>query len=426
MSSLARLRLKEGARVSGSDRENSARLEALRFGGAEIFSGHSADNLRDVSLLVYTHAISPDNPELSLARELGIPTVSRAEYLGAIMLDYRNRIGVSGSHGKSSTVAMLDLIFSYAKCSPTVLSGADLTVGEPIRFGGEDLLIYESCEYRDSFLRFAPTVSVALNLELDHTDYFENLEAIKDSFTKALGRASRFALINGDDENLRAIKHRIKTKVVTFGAGENNNYRYSITSFREVGFDFSVYRGGVEIGSFSLNIPGEFNISNATAAIAVAIEYGIDAKTVSEALALYNGIPRRLEYIGKRFGRPVYYDYAHHPTEIKATIDTLRAHTRLPVTAIFKPHTYSRTEALWDEFCLALSTADHLLLLDIYPAREEAIEGVNSVLLAASIGTKAKYCTEENIFDLLDAYTTGAIVLMGAGDIEEIKRNIIK
>ena len=426
MYSLARLTRENGAAVTGSDREESDRAKILRRNGTEVFIGHSEDNISDASLVVYTHAISPDNPEILAARRLHIPTVSRAEYLGAIMLDYRNRIGVSGSHGKSSTVAMLDLIFSYAKCGPTVLSGADLTIGDPFRSGGKDLLIYEACEYKDSFLRFAPTISVALNLELDHTDYFKSMESIKDSFTKALGRASRFALINGDDDNLRDIEPRIKTRVITFGSGENNHYRYSITSYKEVGFCFSVSRGGVELGSFELNIPGEFNLYNATAAVAVALEYGIDVQAVKEALALYNGIPRRLEYIGQRALRPVFYDYAHHPTEIKASIDALKLLTHLPLTVIFKPHTYSRTRSLWNELCSALSEADNLLLTDIYPAREEAIEGVNSERLAEAIGSRAKYCPEDEILDRLDLYTDGAIVLMGAGDVEEIKRNLLK
>ena len=426
MYSLARLTLDRGARVRGSDREDSSRLSALRMLGAEVFIGHRAENVSGADLLVYSHAISQDNPELLEARRLKIPTISRAQYLGALMLGYKNRIGISGSHGKSSTTAMLDLIFSYAKADPTTLSGADLTVGEPIRLGSDSLMIYESCEYKDSFLRFAPTISVALNLELDHTDYFADLEAIKHSFTKALGRAEKFALINGDYTNLTDIASRINTKVISFGASEQNTYRYVITSFKEVGFSFTLLRNGIKIGDFELNIPGSFNVANATAAIALSLEYGIDATTISEALALYRGIPRRLEYIGNRFARPVFYDYAHHPTEIKASIDALKMHTGSPLTVIFKPHTYSRTASLWNELCDSLSEADHILLTDIYPAREEPIEGINSFRLAEEIGAKAKYCKDEEILTNLDFYTSGAIVLMGAGDLEEIKRNILK
>ena len=287
-------------------------------------------------------------------------------------------------------------------------------------------MIYEACEYRDSFLSFYPTIAVALNLELDHTDYFADIEEIKRSFTKALSRATGFALINGDDQNLTDIVSNINARVITFGASEENTYRYLITSFKKVGFCFSVLRNGVKLGDFELNIPGVFNIANATAAIAASLEYGIDVATVSEALALYRGIPRRLEYIGTRFNRPVFYDYAHHPTEIKASKDALKMQENSPLTVIFKPHTYSRTRDLWGELCSSLSEADHVLLTDIYPAREEMIEGINSVRLAEEIGDKARYCRDDEILTQLDFYTSGAIVLMGAGDLEEIKRNILK
>lgn len=426
MYSLARLTIDEGAAVSGSDRENSDRINSLGLLGAKTFVGHSEKNIAGADLVVYSHAISPDNPELKEAKRLGISSVSRAEYLGALMLGYHNRIGVSGSHGKSSTVAMLDAIFSYAKCAPTTLSGANLPIGEPIRGGGRSFMIYEACEYKDSFLRFSPTVAVALNLELDHTDYFGSLDEIKASFVKALSRATNFALISGDDENLQSILKDINTKVITFGGGEHNHYRYDITSFKDVGFSFSLFRGGVKIGNFEINIPGAFNLHNATAAIAVALECGIDVQTITEAISLFKGIPRRLEPIGQRLGRSVYYDYAHHPTEIKASLDALRMLTRAPLTVVFKPHTYSRTKSLWNELCSSLSEADHILLTDIYPAREEAIEGISSERLAESIGSKAIYCQDNDVIKYIDLYTKGVIVLMGAGDVEEIKRNILK
>ena len=236
MYSLARLTMLNGVVVSGSDREDGERTSDLRLRGAEIAVGHKESNVIGTDLVVYNNALSKDNPEILEAKSHEIPTVSRAEYLGALMLDYSNRIGVSGSHGKSTTVAMLDAIFSYAKATPTVLSGADLPLGEPLRVGGKSLMIYEACEYKDSFLRFSPTIAVGLNLELDHTDYFDGIEAIKTSFVKALSRATRFALISGDDENLLDIKDKIKAPVITFGGGENNDYRYSVTSFNDVGF----------------------------------------------------------------------------------------------------------------------------------------------------------------------------------------------
>lgn len=424
MYSLARLAINSGATVSGSDRESSDRTRELLLLGANISIGHSAENVKGADLVVYSHAIGIDNPELVEAAHLGIPTVSRAEYLGAAMLEYNNRIGISGSHGKSTTVAMLDAIFTRAGANPTVLSGAELSIGCPIRIGSRGVMLYEACEYKDSFLRFAPTVTVGLNLELDHTDYFADLDEIKLSFTKALGRASDFALLNGDDENLSSIIKNIKTRVITFGSGERNDYCYSITAFHDGAFSFTLSRFGSVVGSFELNLPGVFNLNNASCAIALAIEYGIDVEIIKEAIKSFSGISGRLEYIGSRFGRPIYLDYAHHPTEISASINALKEVTSQPLTVVFKPHTFSRTKALWQEFRCALSLADNLIITDIFPARETAIEGISSERLASEI-PRAIYCPDYDAVRTVDMQTDGAIVLMGAGNFDKIKKEIL-
>jgi UDP-N-acetylmuramate--alanine ligase len=284
-------------------------------------------------------------------------------------------------------------------------------------------MIYEGCEYKDSFLRFAPTISVGLNLELDHTDYFESLGAMKDSFRKALGKATAFSVINGDDENLRPIIPTIKSKVITYGMGERNKYRYAITSFKQCGFGFTVSLFGEMIEKFELNIPGVFNVGNAVAAIVCALEFGIDSKIIAKAIAEYRGIPRRLEYVGDRFGRKVFYDYAHHPTEMRASINAVKMLTHDLVTVIFKPHTYTRTKMLWEDFRMALSLADHVILTDIYPARETNIYGVSSSALSEAIASRglASVCAA----DFADAAQTAQqlagdgdlIIVMGAGDV---------
>lgn len=425
MYSLARLFLDKGARVSGSDRVENKRTEAIATLGAKVSLGHSIDNLSDADILVYSHAISRDNPELLFALRQGIPTISRDKLLGAIMSDYYTRIGVSGSHGKSTTTSMLDCIFRHCMTDPTTLSGADLDTGEPIIIGSKGLLIYEACEYKDSFLSFLPTVAIGLNLELDHTDYFENINSLKSSFAKALGRAESYALINGDDENLIDIKSRLSCPTITFGVAESNDYRYSITSFFHGGVEFSLSKHGQILGSFRLNIPGAFNVNNAVAAIVTALEYGLDAESVARAVENFRGVPGRLEYVGDRFGRAVYLDYAHHPTEITAGINALRLHTKGGVTVIFKPHTFSRTKALWQEFCCALSLADHLILTDIFPAREDPIEGITSERLAEEIGGNAVRLSDEDVLTYIDLYSAGAIVIMGAGGLDEIKKQII-
>ena len=426
MYSLAVLSEKNGYTVSGSDIFMNERCRLLGISGIPVFAGHSEDNIGSAELVVYSHAIAEDNPERIAAREREILAVPRSEYLGELMLKYKERIGVSGTHGKSTTVAILDRIFSSSGRNPTVLSGAELESGSPIRDGGETL-IYEACEYRESFLSFSPSVALALNLELDHTDCYENIQQMSSAFVKALSRASRLAIINLDDENLKKIYPEIKekTEVVTFGQGSGAEYSYFINSFNEVGYVFSLYRFGSEIGRFELNVLGVHNVTNAVAAIVLSLECGVPVEQVREAVSAFSGIPRRLECIGSRHGRKIYYDYAHHPTEIAAGINTLKMLYKEPLTVVFKPHTFSRTLSFWQEFCNSLSLADRVLLTDIYPAREKPIEGVNSKRLAEDIGRGAEYCPDSEVWGRLESQRIkGPVVLMGAGDLDSVKYDI--
>ena len=427
MYSLALLSKNMGADVSGSDNAVSARVRRLSDEGITVFSGHSAENIGEAELVVYSHAISEVNPELREAQGRGLLCVSRAEFMGALMLSYRTRIGISGSHGKSTTTAMLEHIFTYAGADPTVLSGAELECGEPYREGGSATLIYEACEYRDSFLSFSPSIAVALNLELDHTDYFENIASLRASFTKALARATSFALVRGDDHNLSKILPDIrkKTRLVTFGESVSCDYSYFVNCFREDGFDFTLSHFGVDI-KYKLDPIGVHNVSNAVAAVIVALESGISPETTVAALESFRGIARRLEYIGNRHGKPIYYDYAHHPTEIAANITALKLTVKEPLTVVFKPHTFSRTASLWDDFCSALSLADKVIVTDIYPAREAPIEGINAKRLAEAIGSSAEYSPDSEVYARLDDQShRGAVVLMGAGDMEDIKYEVL-
>ena len=426
MHTLARLLVAKGMTVSGSDREESDRTRILERDGITVYIGHDRSHVDGADLVVYSHAISDKNPEYLGALNLGIPTVTRGELLGRIMLDYKSRIGISGTHGKSTTVAMLDLIFTAAMCEPTTLSGAELTGGDAMRIGKSELLLYEACEYKDSFLSFCPTVAVALNLELDHTDYFPDIQSLRSSFVRALSRASTFSMVNCDDENLSAIIHEIKSPVITFGQSERADYRYLITSFGGESTKFTMYNHGVTVGVFEISVPGVHNITNAAAAIAVALEYGIDREVIASAIRSFRSVPRRMELVGNHRGRAVYYDYAHHPTEISATINTLRSVTGSPLTVVFKPHTYSRTASLWDGFTSALSLADHVILTDIYPAREEPITGISSRRLSENIGKRAMFSPDSEVPTYVDNFTSGAIVVMGAGDLEDIKNRLIR
>ncbi|MBQ7386693.1 MAG: UDP-N-acetylmuramate--L-alanine ligase [Clostridia bacterium] len=427
MRSLIKLTVGYNVAVSASDRtEDKACFAELKSLGVDIHIGHDATLVDGASLVVYSHAIHEDNPELARTRELAIPAVTRADYLGLLMKDYSNRIGVSGTHGKSTTTAMLDAIFTAAKTRPTVLSGSELPHGDTMREGERGVMIYEACEYKDSFLRFSPSIAIALNLELDHTDYFKDIFELRESFRRAMSHASSFALVNYDDENLNKIIPEIKTKVVTFGQRVLADYRYVITSFLPIGYEFDILKHGNKLDSFVLNAPGIYNVTNATAAIVTAIEFGIDIETIKRAVASFSGIPRRLEYIGDYHQRPVYYDYAHHPTEIAAVINAVRILTHESVTVVFKPHTYSRTKGLWEEFKHAFMLADHVILNDIYPAREAPIADITSERLAMEIGDTAIYCSDAECEYHVYNDTSGAIIIMGAGDMEYIRRVLIE
>lgn len=426
MSALARLTIEYGRTVTGSDRGSFFMLGELISLGARIGIGHDPAMVEGASLVVYSHAIGEDEPELARAAELEIPTVSRAEYLGALMLDFSHRIGVSGTHGKSTTTAMLDRIFTAANTKPTVLSGAKLESGSQLRMGDTGTLIYEACEYRDSFLRFSPTVAIALNLELDHTDYFKDISELRESFRRALSHASAFAVVNSDDGNLARIIGGIKTRVVTFGQRATADYRYHITAFLPDGYEVEIERYDNLMAAFKLNLFGTYNVTNAVAAIVTAIEFGIDASVACAAIADFSGIERRLEYVGEHRLHPVYYDYAHHPTAISCAINAVKMMTHGDVTVIFKPHTYSRTRSLWEDFKAALSLADRVILTDVYAAREEPIAGITSERLAREIGDHAVYARDEDVTHELDQIPSGAIIIMGAGDMENIKEAVLR
>ena len=428
MSSLARLSILAGARVSGSDRDLGEHTHILATMGAHIHAGHSPDNIpENTDLVVYSSAISEANPELVRAEELGIPVVSRARFMGALMLEYKHRIGVSGTHGKSTTTAMIDAIFTLAGRNPTTLAGEDIPdVGSPLRVGEKDHLIYEACEYKDAFQMFLPSIAVALNMEMDHVDYYKDEKSLKSSFARAMSRATDFALINEDDDNLFRIKKKISTRVITFGANESSDYRYNIVSFGDNSYTFSITKLGKTVGIFKVSLMGAFNIINACAAAIVALECGISANIIAEALKNFGGVKRRLERVGAYLGRVVIYDYAHHPTEVSCSINTIRMAYPGEVTVIFRPHTFSRTEYFWREFRQALALADHVVITDIYPARENPIPGVTSENLAKAIGSKAIYAKDSEIVDTVNLHTHGTIIVMGAGDLEDVKNRLIR
>lgn len=411
-----------GYSVSGSDRELGEYAKLLLDSGYKIHIGHSEENIKDAEVAVYSFAVSEDNPEFLYAKKRGIPIVSRPVLLGALMRIFERRIGVSGTHGKTTTTAMLDKIYSEARLFPTTLLGSLLpSHNSPIRLGKRDFLIYEACEYRDAFLSFSPSVSVFTNLELDHVDYFKSEEEIINSFSRAIG-LSEYSVINTDSPMLEEAAKRSGKKIISYGEHERAEYRICNASGESGVYRFGIENRGKTVLQIKLQIPGKFNVYNAAAAAVAAFCEGIDTKTIEKALSNFKLPPRRLEIIGKYKGNNVYYDYAHHPTEIEKTLIALREMTNEKITVIFKPHTYSRTEGFLYEFARTLSIADRILLCDIAAIREKEILGVSSERLAEIIGKKATRVEEKAIKEHI---TDGVIVIMGAADMKSICDDIV-
>ena len=430
VSSLAHITLRAGYAVAGSDRQKSNLTEALAAEGAEIFYEHNADNLEGCQAFVYTVAISPDNPEYVRAGELGLPRISRADYLGYVMTKYKNRVGVCGTHGKSTTTAMCASIFEAAGREPTVMCGAELgSCGTAYRAGEENDFIFEACEYMDSFLDFNPTVALVLNVELDHVDYFHSIEQMRESYTKfaSLTGDGGAAVYNADDENAEAAMRNFGGRRISFGIeNENADLRAVNLTEKKGRFSFDVLKKGEFFTRVELTAAGRHNVLNSLGAAAVADHLGVSAEDISLGLHLFAGTRRRMEFKGRYNGADVYDDYAHHPTEIRASLSAMRSFGEGRLICFFQSHTYSRHHALLDDFADALGLADISVIAPIYSAREVNESGVSQYALAERIGNGALACEDfaecEKMLREL-ARDGDTIVIMGAGDLPKILKN---
>lgn len=451
MSSLAMIAHMSGFAVTGSDASDSASVRRLEAEGIKIYRSHSAENVKGCDMVIYTAAIHDDNPELSAARNANIKCMTRAEYLGRLMIPYEKRIGVSGTHGKSTTTSMLSVIALSGKVDPTIISGAEVIgLNSAYRMGDKNYFIFEACEYTDSFLSFYPTTALVLNIEHEHVDYFPDIDAVKKSFRKYMSIAeiavvsadSGYALdaavgydgmlitysLNYGEKTEKEIKERgldpirhYYAKDISF-IGEGSSYILAVKD-SQAGCEKNLCR-------IDLHLPGNHNISNSVAAAASAIENGISVDAVAEGLSRFSGTRRRFEYIGKTVnGADIYDDYAHHPTEIKATLSAARKRGR-KIWCVFQPHTYSRTASLFNELTEAFSDADNVIFTDIYSAgRESNIYGVSSEDLARAT-KNAIYIEKGKDFSRIADFINenakeGDIVFtMGAGDITKLGRLI--
>ena len=437
MSGLAEILMKEGFTVSGSDNKESSLTDHLTDKGAVIFYGQKATNIIDgINVVVYTAAIHEDNEEFMEAKRQGLPMLSRAELLGQLMTNYDTPIAVSGTHGKTTTTSMLSHIFLAGDMDPTISVGGILkAIHGNIRVGSSGLFVTEACEYTNSFLHFFPKISVILNIDADHLDFFKDLDDIRHSFRlfAELLPEDGTLVINGDIENLSYITDGLACRVVTFGREASLDYSASDIQYDEQGnASFDLIRHGIPSGHVTLSVGGEHNVYNALSAIAVADLLGVSAETIQEGLLSFHGTDRRFEYKGEFNGITVIDDYAHHPTEIEATLKSAAHYPHRELWCIFQPHTYTRTKALFDEFAQALSHTDHLILADIYAARETDTLGISSEQLAraaASYGCDAIYLPS---FDEIEKYVRDhcqsgdLLITMGAGDVVNIGEDLLK
>ena len=437
MSGLAEVLLEMGFSVSGSDAKPSSLTHMLEQKGAVIHYGQKYENLSNgIDLAVYTSAIRPDNPEMIAASDLHIPLLTRAQLLGQMMKNYDTPIAISGTHGKTTTTSMVSEILVAAKCDPTLSVGGILkSIGGNIRIGHSGYFVTEACEYTNSFLSFFPKIGIILNIEEDHMDFFKDLDHIRNSFRQfaQLLPDDGALIIGGNISGWRDIAGTVKCPVITFGSTPECQY-----SFRDVSYDemscatFTLVKDSVSQEQFVLSVPGEHNILNALAAIALSDLLSIPRETVKKALQAFTGTDRRFEYKGTVNGITIIDDYAHHPTEITATLRAAVNYPHKTLWCVFQPHTYTRTKAFLKDFARALSLADQIILAEIYPARETDTLGISSATLQKEIQALDKTCLYFPSFEEIEKYISSncmpgdLLITMGAGDVVNIGENLLK
>lgn len=430
MSGLAEILLKNGYTVSGSDMKDSKLLKNLRTKGAEVYIGQCADNIKNVDLAVYTAAISQDNPELQRCVELGLHMMDRAEFLGAIMLGHKYNVAVSGTHGKTTTTSMMAHIVLEEDVDPTILVGGELDViNGNVLAGNSEYFITEACEYKASFLKFHPHVGIILNIDADHLDFYRDINHIKDTFNEFIDIIPEegFLVCNNDDENVRdVLKNTHKCNIMTYGI-KSGEYTAKNISYNSLGCgSYDLYKGKEMLFAINLNVPGEHNVLNSLSAICTGLALNFSKESIVNGLFNFRGTHRRFEFKGEKSGVKVIDDYAHHPTEITATLNACKNYPHNNLYVIFQPHTYTRTITLFNEFTNTFDSVNHLILADIYAAREKDTGIVSSMMLGDAIRTRGVDALNihsfEEIVKYLKSHTKeGDLILtVGAGDVNLI------
>lgn len=432
MSSLAFCCKSRGWRIGGSDRAYSAMTDKIEAAGIPVSHIHDGKNIEGYDALVYTGAVSMENPEMAAAAKKGIPMIYRADLLAYLMRFYKHRVGVAGMHGKSTCTSMLAHMFMAADRKPTVLSGAETEeMGGAYTVGEKNYFIFEACEYKDSFLHFYPSASVLLNLDLDHTDYFtDGIPQIQRSFETyaKLPYADSsaelpFTVANADDpllmEAMKDVPH-----LLTYGIENPADYTAKNITENAGRYSFDIYKGENFFTHVDLFVVGYHHIFGSLASAIVGDMLGLSPEEIGETLSTFKGLLRRFEYKGDVNGAEIYIDYAHHPRELKATLKAARAMTKGRLLAFFEPHTYSRTASLFDEFADSFHDADQTYFLDIYAAREANIYGVSSEKLADAVANAAYIPSYDAAADLIRAAARegDTVMILGAGTVDRIAK----
>ncbi len=435
MSGIAYMIKDLGAIVTGSDVNFSSIIDKLNTDGILVNIGHHPEMIKDADLVVYTAAIREDDPERLMAKNLDKKTYERAEFLGLLSKSYENCLCISGTHGKSTTTGMVATCFLEAKLNPTIQIGAMLKeINGNIHIGSQKYLIMESCEYADSFLHFFPTGIIITNIDNDHLDYFKTLDNIKKSFKKYINLLpdNGILVLNNDDDNAKDIIDGFDKKVITYGINNNADYMAKNISKNELGhYSFDIYSNDKFITNINLGISGKHNVYNALAAFILSNNYINDIKIIKIGLEKYRGVGRRFEYLGKYNGAFVFDDYAHHPTEIKTTLDAVVNTKHNKNWAIFQSHTYSRTKEHLDEFADVLSNFDNIIIAPIYAAREINTFNISENMLVDKIKQKNKNVVYLDSFEKIENYLkqnvkeNDLIITIGAGDVYKIAKDLV-
>ncbi len=435
MSGIAEILINMGFTVSGSDKNLSEITERLKKLGAKIYKGHSAANVKDVDVLVYSSAVHLDNPEIVKAGQEKIPVIRRAEMLAELM-KMKYGIGIAGTHGKTTTTSMIGLILTEAKMDPTIIVGGKLSSlgGTNARLGEGSFIVVEADEFDRSFLQLTPSIAIITTLEREHLDIYSDLDDIKQAFIEYANKVPfyGFVVLCLDETALQDIIPQIKKKIITYGLTSQSDLQAIDTAFDKNRSEFTLLYKGKNLGRVELNVPGVHNVRNALAAIATALEINVPIETIKKAIKSFSGVFRRFEIKAEVGNTMIVDDYAHHPTEVAASLLAAKTGWKKRVVAVFQPHTYTRTRDFYQEFGKSFFNADMLIVTDVYPAREEPIQGVDGELIAEA----AKKFGHKNVYYLKDKKDVpdfliknlgkdDLVITLGAGDVYKFGEEFI-